>query len=87
MAYRSNDLTNMRPDGSYIQTEHLIDYPEPEPRPDRIISVTLTEAEDEVLKAIFVSLAWPDQEIISERDWDTIVALAKKLGCGDLNQL
>lgn len=62
------------------------DY-EPEPVPDRVISVTLNEAEQEVLDAIFVSLAWPDQEIIKEDDWDMIVALGKKLGCGDLNQL
>jgi hypothetical protein len=61
--------------------------PEPEPVPDRVISVTLNEAEQEVLDAIFVSLAWPDQEIIKEDDWDMIVALAKKLGAGDLNQL
>lgn len=58
MAYRSNDLTNMRPGPvigkrSFIQTEHLIDYPEP----DRTITVTLSEAEQELLTALFYNAA------------------------------
>lgn len=65
----------------------MIDEYHDKPCPDRVISVTLNEREQEVLDSIFVSLAWPDQEIIQEDDWDTIVALAKKLGSGDLNQL
>ena len=62
------------------------DY-EPEPVPDRVISVTLDEREQEVLDALFVSLAWNDPSLIAEGDWDTIVELAKKLGSGDLRQL
>jgi hypothetical protein len=63
------------------------DY-EPEPVPDRVISVTLNEREQDVLDAIFVQLAWgPESEVITEGDWDTIVELAKKFGSGDLRQL
>jgi hypothetical protein len=87
MAYRSNDLTNMRPGAvvgkrSFIQTEHLVDYPEP----DRVLSVTLNEAEQELLTALFYNAAMPEQEVIQESDWDLMVVLAKKLGVGDINQ-
>ncbi len=55
---------------------------------ERKISVTLDEHEAELLDAIFVQLAWGAEiEVIRESDWDDIVALAKKLGSGDLNQL
>lgn len=63
------------------------DYdPEPEPRPDRTISVTLNEAEQELLTAVFYNAAIPDSEVIQESDWDLMVTLAKKLGVGDINQ-
>lgn len=53
---------------------------------NRTISVTLNEAEQELLTAVFYNAAIPDAEVIQESDWDLMVALAKKLGVGDINQ-
>lgn len=54
--------------------------------PDRMISVTLNEAEQELLTALFYNAAMPEEGVIQESDWDMMVALAKKLGVGDINQ-
>jgi len=68
------------------------DGPDPDdyhdaPCPDRVLSVTLNEAEQELLMAVFYNAACPEEHVISDNDWDLLVALGKKLGIGDLRQL
>lgn len=57
-----------------------------EPCPDRVLAVSLNEAEHELLVALFYNAACPEEKVICDADWEPMVKLAAKLGLGDIRQ-
>lgn len=63
-------------------SENVQDIPE-----GRSINVELSPEEAELLDAVFYHACCPEEAVIQDDDWKTLVGLAKKLGSGDLRQL